>query len=166
MKRFLPIAVGAIATAASVAWIERDHLRFAPPLARVERVDGGARVAGQPLAVGAALGRGDRIETNGGGRASVALPNRTRFDLDGNGAVEILRLAPVELWLHKGAITVDGAALVYTREATVALRGGSCAVAVTADRTTVTSSTARVHVEGLHRTSVDLAPGRRIEIVR
>jgi hypothetical protein len=168
IRRALPLVVGLLAALAAVAWVERDHLHRAPPLARVERAAGGVRSADEPLAPGSPLDRGDRVTTDGTGRATIALPPHGRLELDPDSSVELLRLAPVELWLHKGALAVDApVAVAYTRDATVALRGGRCSVALTATGTTVrAAASARVHVEGLHRTSTVVAPGQRLEIIR
>ncbi len=170
----LTLGVGAAVGLLTWGWMQRDRLLGppAPPLARVERVDGEARAGGRPLRAGDTLGAGDRVEA--AAAVALVLPSRERVELGAGGSLELMKLARdgSELWLHRGDLAVDAphgkraTPVVYTREATCAAVGARFSLAASDGTTLLRVTRGAVHVEGLHRTSADVLAGQRLSLTR
>ncbi len=152
---WLPLAVAAVSLAGALAWVRARALP-PPSLARVVAVDGAASSGGHAaarLAPGDAVGAGERLSVEDPPAASasaclvLALPDgRTRVAVHGD--VELLQLRPLRLFLHEGAVAVDGAGSVLTREADAATTDGRFTVRAGRGFARVDAARGTVAVEG------------------
>ena len=168
---WLPFAVGVLSLGAAIGWIERGALTTrAPALGRVEGLVGQATSAGAsatptPLAVGAAVGAGERIEVAAGGRLRVDFPDGGKVVARSGASFELLHLRPLELQIRGGVVVVAGHAVIYTREGDAALRGGLASVEARDEGTEVRLAIGSAQVRGVGK-SFDLAAAQRIAFHR
>ena len=168
LEVWLPVALGVAVATGTVAWRERGRFRGpAAPLLVVEGATGAPRLAALPARVGDAVGVGDALRTGDGATLGVRAPDGGRLRLGEGTELRVLRLAPLELELLRGALALDGGRtprLIYSREATVATAGSLIEIRTQAGRTVVRVAEGRAQVEGRGGTSVQLHGGERLLI--
>ncbi|MSP60114.1 MAG: hypothetical protein EXR72_07190 [Myxococcales bacterium] len=167
LEVWLPLTVAACGLLGAIGLSGRDRLFPAagPRVARIDRIEGAARSGDEVLALGATVGKGQRVDGAPGGRLVFHFPDGTRLDARG-ASFDLLKVMPAEVWLHRGTLRLDGSGRLFTRDATVSAGRARGEVTASDEGTVVRAARGRLHVEGLHRTSLDLAPAHRVEFLR